>query len=512
MRSKAFWVCLGLGAALRLIPLTAPIPADDGAIRLLSSVRWAQHPEWFGLGGQWPPLVMYLQGLLIRVGADPVWTAHLMNYAASVATLYLVYLLTLQLFANQRAATMALLLASLYWLHITIVNTNLIENLYLPLLLLALYWAVKATQQVSAPTSLAVGIGVSVAGLILMRHEGRVVFIVLLGYFLVTRQWRVALWLGVINSMLLCYLLYENWALRGHWAADLISARENFEYAGAVKGHVASLAEKLHGLRRVFLFMPSIFFLALAAVGMWAHRHRRATYVLALPSAASLILLVYSALFSPLVPFARYFLPIFMPLAPFAGAALQYLAETRSKQFAWGIVALILLTQVAQSVYAQAKATGTLHWTYLLPRRIPNSQQQVLEQQIARLPLHTRVCLVANPNSEWHLVTALLNTRRFDLLPHLMQGSYYDQYRARPTEPLVLSRETLSRADFVFLHPASPDADRARALLPPATLIFSSDFLVVYRIGKTQQTTGFDSPALVNASNRNPNESRKWSN
>lgn len=484
MHTKAFWLCLGLGAALRLIPLTAPMPMDDGAIRLMASVKWAQHPEWFGLGGQWPPLVMYLQGLLIRAGADPVWMAHLMNYAASVVTLYLVYLLTLQLFANARVAVMAMLLASLYWLHITLVNTNLIENFYLPVLLLASYWAVKATQQKNVPMTLAVGVALCIGGLALMRHEGRVVFLTLFGYFLVTRQWQMALWLGIINGALIGYLLYENWALRGHWAADLISARANFEYAGLAKGYIATLEDKLHGLRRVFMFMPSIFFLALAAIGLWAHRRHRETYIVALPAAASLALLLYSAFFSPLVPFARYFLPIFMPLTPFAALGWQRLATHHSPRLAWGAVVLILATQLAQWVYGQVKASDEFHWSYLLPRRAPHPQQVVLEQQIAQIPPHARVCLVGDANSHWHLTAALLNTRRFDLLPHLLQDSYYDQYRARPTEPLQLSRETLSRADYVLLHPASKAAAQLQTQLPPATPVFRSDFLVVYRLEK----------------------------
>jgi hypothetical protein len=101
-----FWLVFGLGALMRLVPLFYPMPVDDGLIRLRESIEWARHLKWYGLGGQWPPLIMYLQGILIRLGADALWVAYSMGYLVNVASLVLVYRLSLALTGNAIARSM----------------------------------------------------------------------------------------------------------------------------------------------------------------------------------------------------------------------------------------------------------------------------------------------------------------------------------------------------------------------------------------------------------------------
>lgn len=483
MQAKALWFCIGLGAALRLIPLSAPMPMEDGVIRLYTSTEWAQHPEWFGLGGQWPPLVMYLQGLFIRAGADPIWTAHLMNYFASVATLYLAYLLTLQMFNDPRAAIAATFLAATYWLHASLVSMNSIETFYTPLLLYSLYLIVKAIQTKQASTALAVGIALSIAGLILMRHEGRLAFVVLMGYLLARQQWQLALWLGLVNGLLLVYLLYENWTLRGHWMADLMSAQVNFEFAASLKAQDKGWLEGLHGLRRVFTYMPSIFFLVLAFIGVYRSYTRREAHPVLLTVAASLGLLIYSALFSPLIPFPRYFVPVFMPLMSFAGLGWRVLAN-RNFLLAAALAGATVLTQIGYWGYGRARFEGGYHWSIWLPYRPQNSQQQTLEQQLEQVPPHATVYVINSPRALWHVRAGILNTRRFDLMPALRQEAYYDQYRARPTEPLEISRRNLVHADYLFVHPRSRRFAQIKEALPAHQTVYQSDFLIVYRVVK----------------------------
>lgn len=480
---RGLWLVLMFAALLRLPPLFFPIITNDGTIRLYKSVQWASEPVWYGLGGQWPPLVMYLQGLLIRWGADPVWMAHLQGYVISVATVYVAYLLGWQIFKDARIALVGAIAAAGYWYHIAFINMNLIENWYTLLLLVTLYLSVKALEQPYPSTKLMIGVALCIAGLILLRHEGRLVWLVLLGYALYQRQWRLAAWIAGVNGALLGYLLLENQLMRGHWMADLISARANFDFAAAAKERTVSLEQKLGILRGIFMFMPSIFFILLAFTGILAHKKSRGAQVVSLCSLASLGLLLFSAFTTSLIPFVRYFVPVFMPLTPLAGAGWATAARV-SKWLALAMVMGMLLVQPFQWTRGWVRRYGEWRWTYLAPCYQQPPQQTALEQQIAALPLDAKVTLVGWPYAEWDIKTAILNTRRFDLMGGLRKDSEYDQYAARPTAPLILTRETLLQADYLVVHPLSKRAAELERLSLPTEVVYEADFLIVYKVLK----------------------------
>lgn len=477
------WLVLAYAAILRLPPLFFSIITNDGTIRLYKSVQWASEPVWYGLGGQWPPLVMYLQGLLVRWGADPVWMAYLQGYVISIATVYVAYLLGWQTFKDTRIAIAGAIAAAGYWYHIAFINMNLIENWYTLLLLIVLYLSVKAFERPQPPTRLMVGIAVCIAGLILLRHEGRLVLLVLLGYTLYQRQWRLAAWMASVNGVLLGYLLLENQLMRGHWMADLISARANFDFAAAAKERTVSLEQKLGTLRGIFLFMPSIFFIVLALTGILTHEKNRGTQVVSLCSLSSLGLLLFSAFTTSLIPFVRYFVPVFMPLAPLVGAGWARAARF-NRWFALALVIGMLLAQPFQWTRGWMRRYGEWRWTYIAPCYQQPPQQAALEQQIAALPPGTKVMLLGWPYAEWDIKTAILNTRRFDLMRGLRKDSEYDQYTARPTEPLILTREAFFQADYLLVHPQSKRVDELERLSPPVEVVYETDFLIVYKVLK----------------------------
>lgn len=474
------WLVLGLGAVLRIPPLFFPIITNDGTIRLYKSVQWASEPAWYGLGGQWPPLVMYLQGLLIRWGADPVWMAHLQGYIISVATVYVAYLLGWQIFKDVRIALVGCLTAAGYWYHIVFINMNLIENWYTLLLMITLYLSVKTLEQPAPPKQLAIGVALCIAGLILLRHEGRLVFLVLLGYALSQRQWQLVAWIASVNGVLLGYLLLENQLMRGHWMADLISARANFDFAETALQQVTTAEQKLGMLREIFLYMPSIFFIVLALVGIWVNRHIVSARVVATCALTSLGLLLFSAFTTSLIPFVRYFVPVFMPLASFVGAGWAAVTQV-NKWFALALVAGMLLVQPFQWTRGWVRRTGEWRWAYLAPCYQQPSQQATLEHQLARLPQNAKIMLISWPFTKWDIRTAILNTRRFDLMKGLRRDSEYDQYIARPTEPLILTRETLLQTDYIVVHPRSSRVQELNRLHPPTTIVYASEFLVIYQ-------------------------------
>lgn len=483
---RVLFVGLGLGAVLRLIPLGNPIPMDDGAIRLYKAVEWSLQPVWYGLGGQWPPLVMYLQGLLIRLGADPLWTASLMGYIISVATLYMVYLLGIVLFKESYPAAWGVVFASIYWYHISIVNMNFIENLYTLLLVSALYFAVRVFQSERPDHALLIGCALCTAGLILTRHEGRLVFLVLLAYALFKRNWQFALWFGSVNGLLLLYLLGENWVMRGDWLADLRSAYANFAFAAEATNRITKIYEKFYYIRWIFQYMPSIFCLLFIGLGVWHYRQNFASHIVMLPVFASLLLLIYSAVSTPLVPFIRYFVPIFMPLMPFAGAGWSALVS-KYRWLAWMALLGMIVIQPLQWFRMQSYRFGRSDWRYALPRHELHPQQVALEKVLAGLPRHSRVYVLISPRSIWSYMPAIVNLRRPDLIPSLRYDQHYDQYLGRPTERLDLNRELLQQADYLVVHPDYPRMQELQKALPPVRVLYRSEFLEVLEVIKPHE-------------------------
>jgi hypothetical protein len=452
-----FWLALGLGALLRLIPLFYPMPMDDGLIRLSKSIEWARYPEWYGLGGQWPPLIMYLHGILIRLGADALWVAYSMGYLINVASLVLVYRLSLAITGNTSVALWSLLACSLYWFHITLVNMNLIENLYTLLLLAFNLVIVSGLGTRRIRLSEIAWLSGLMALMMLTRHEARLVWVVSCAYLLWQREYHRFWVVAVSGALTTVYLLGENLFLRGSLLADLESATRNFRAAEEITGSVPSVGERLFPLWRWYLpYHPSIILVGAIVWGMYKSFHCvRARFVILICN-ASLMIILFSVFTSPLIPFLRYFVPIVVPAIAFAGVGLTAIPVRSAAPL---LVIAATFIQSLQWYRSNSSKLGYWHISNTLPVQRLKPSQEMLREFIAALPQNSRIYALIAPRTHVDISQVAINTRRYDLVHFLLLYKYYDQYKGKliTNEPTM---ELLQQVNFVIVDRNHPESQR----------------------------------------------------
>jgi hypothetical protein len=482
-----FWLVFGLGALLRLVPLFYPMPVDDGLIRLRESIEWAYHPKWYGLGGQWPPLIMYLQGILIRLGADALWVAYSMGYLVNVASLVLVYRLSLALTGNAIAALWSLIACSIYWFHITLVNKNLIENFYTLLLLAFILVIVENLGKGRMRFSEIVSLLGLIALMMLTRHEARLVWVVSCAYLLWQRECQRFWVVAISGAITIAYLLGENLLLRGSFLADLESATRNFRTAAEITGVAPSIGERLFPLLRWYLpYHPSITLTGAIIWGMYkSFRCTRAFFVILICS-ASFALVLFSVFTSPLIPFLRYFVPIVVPAMTFAGVGLTAIPVRGAAPL---LVIAAILVQSWHWYRANSSQVG--HWqiSHMLPVQRPRPSQEMLRELIANLPRNSRIYAMTDPHTPVDISQVAINTRRYDLVPILIPYKFYDQYLGEliTNEP---TPELLRQVNFVIVDRNYSESQRVirTVYLLGGKVVYERNSLVVFQITNDNET------------------------
>jgi len=482
-----FWIVFGLGALIRLVPLFYPMPLDDGLRRLSKSIEWAHRPEWYGLGGQWPPLIMYLQGILIRLGADALWVAYSMGYLANVTSLVLVYRLSLALTGNAIVALWSLLASSIYWFHIALVNKNLVENFYTLIILAFILIVVenlgKGRMRFSEIASLS---GLMIL-MMLTRHEARLVWVVSCAYLLWHREYQRFWILAVSGAMITAYLLGENLLLRGSLLADLESATRNFQTAAEITGVAPSIGERLFPILRWYLpYHPSIILIGAILWGMYkSFRCTRALFVI-LTCGASFALVLFSIFTSPLIPYLRYFVPIVVPAMAFAGVGLTAIPVRGAAPL---LLIAAIFVQSLQWYRANSLNAGHWHINHILPVQHLGPSQEMLREVIVTLPRNSRIYAVIDYFTPVDISQVAINTQRYDLVPLFMRYKFYDQYSGKliTNEP---TPELLRQVNFVIVdrnHPRSQRVIRIVYLLG-GRVVHERDSLVVFRMTYDDET------------------------
>jgi len=483
-----FWLALGLGALLRLIPLFYPMPMDDGLLRLSKSIEWAEHPEWYGLGGQWPPLIMYLHGVLIRLGVDALWVAYSTGYLVNVASLVLVYRLSLAITGNTAAALWSLLACSLYWFHITLVNTNLIENYYtLFILSFTLVIANNLGKGRVRFSEVAWLSGLMIL-MMLTRHEARLVWLVSCAYLLWQREYPRFWVVAVSGALTTVYLLGENLLLRGSLLADLESATRNFRAAEVITGSAPSVWERLFPLLRWYLpYHPSIILVGVIVWGMYKSFYCvRARFVI-LVCGASLIIILFSAFTSPLIPFLRYFVPTVVLSMAFAGVGLTAI-PVRSAALLLVIAATFI--QSWQWYRANSSRLGYWHISNTLPVQRLRPSQEMLKEFITTLPRNSRIYALIAPHTVVDVSQVAINTRRYDLVLFLSLYKYYDQYASKmiTNEPTL---ELLRQVNFVIVDRNHSESQRVIHVvyLLGGKVVYERGSLTVFEVNNDDATS-----------------------
>jgi hypothetical protein len=475
-----FWSVFGLGALLRLIPLFYPMPMDDGVLRLSKSIEWARQPEWYGLGGQWPPLMMYLQGMLIRTGVDALWVAYSIGYLTSVASLLLVYRLSLAITGNPSVALWSMLACSVYWYHIAILNMNLIENFYTLILLAFILQILRTISKETAHSLDFVILSALVALLLLNRHEARLVWIVSALYLLWIREYRVFWVVTVSGALVTAYLLTENLLLRGSLLADLESATRNFLTAIEIRGEEPTVTERLMSLRRPLLFQPSVILLGAAAWGAYKSFHTACTRFIILICGASVLLILFGTFTSPLIPFWRYFVPIIVPAMALTGVGLTAMPIRGAATF---LLTTAILVQAGHWHRSQSFSVGNSQLANMIPVHRLHPSQESLQKFVETLPRNARIYAMVDPYTPVDIRQAAINTRRYNLIPSLYLYKNYNQYIGKLVT-VPPTHDTFRKMDFVIIdrdHPESWSAIQTVYRLG-CKVVYERDSLIVFQM------------------------------
>ncbi len=485
---RLFWLVFTAGALLRLIPLFFPLPSGDGARRLYLAVEWAFQPQWWGLSGQWPPLLIYIEGLLIRWGLNPIGCAHALNYLFSLITLPIIYYLAMQITPDRLAATCSMLMAATFWTHIAFTSTNLIEPFYI--LLISAFVLAFVTSESEGKWALADNILLALLMLLLMltRIEARLIFIGSALYLLVRKSVSHSKIYLVAGCLGMLYIALENYWLRGDVLADARAASENALIVRQLAGIEYSLTDRIAAMREL-LFTPSLFafLMVVAGIGVADRRVRAIIAWLLLPLGLALS---YSVLFGPIDPYPRFFVPLIVPLLAFAGGGLAWMAR-RSRWLAAATLTSALLIQPLYWGYRACRASRPYGWQCFLPVYLPNREQIAVQNLLQGLPQRAVCYVFPGAPTRWTYTAAVLNANRTDLVPTSIYRTLLAYYTTRrvmhSVEPESKLKNIddldLNKADYLIIDPSYPYKDWLSARMPPTVrTLFESDFVRLLKV------------------------------
>jgi len=467
--SETRWlvVVLLVGAVLRLFPLAfGSIPGGDGTVRLLRAIVWAQHPQWEGLSGIWPPLHWYVLGALIGVWPAPLFWARLLGLVCELGTIYLMFRSTRTLYGDTTAAGWSALLLALYWTHASLVGSNFVEVYYLFFVMLAVYWTAQATVESAAGARrFAFMSGCAIAFALFLRHEAELIWPVMLGYLWYHRRSGVAVRFAIPAAAATAWQIVEPW-MAGH---------SYLEWTGEVVAMKALDQQLLHqsiidALKRWVLMpasTPSFIVILCAGVGIVMKRHNILRELFLPICLVQVAVYFMMTVISDWNPQQRYLMLYLVNLLPYAGLALAAL-QARARWLAPLAVTGAVLVQATAWGYAYG-AASPLGW---LPIQQTSSSEKALERWVQSAPIGSRICEVASYSLQrrgfrttrfpWDVNVAIAETGRSDLISGVRNPSPAELGNINRGGPL-----SLVDTDVVLVNPESPLYPTILSSLPP---------------------------------------------
>jgi 4-amino-4-deoxy-L-arabinose transferase-like glycosyltransferase len=137
---KLAWLLLGLGTFFRIVSFAFSVNSGgDAWARALLTAQWLEHPTFKLIFDVYPPGHFWLIGLVAVIFHDVVFAARFLSLVLGVASLFLVWRLTEELFGAW-AGLLGLAVFVFYSTHIGYSTTSSAEVSYLFFALLALYF------------------------------------------------------------------------------------------------------------------------------------------------------------------------------------------------------------------------------------------------------------------------------------------------------------------------------------------------------------------------------------
>jgi hypothetical protein len=316
--------------------------------------------------------------------------------------------------------------------------------------------------------------------MLLSRHEARLVWLASAIYLLYIRNYRVFWIVTASGALVTAYLLTENLLLRGSLLADIESATRNFLTAMEITGKGITLMERLTTLRPPIIFQPSIILLGAILWGAYTTIRSVKSQFLALCCGVSLALILFSIFASPLIPFQRYFVPIFAPAMAFAGIGLT---AVPFRGAATVLLAAAILVQAGHWYYSQSIWVGHRKPINLLPVRHIHPSQEALQEFVKTLPENARVYALINPHAPLDFRQAAINTRQYNLIPQLYSYQNYDQYKSKLIT-IPPTRNVLYRMDFVAIDRNHPESRSVLLTIHHmhCKVVHENNSLIVFRV------------------------------
>ncbi|HKQ59406.1 MAG TPA: glycosyltransferase family 39 protein [Candidatus Eisenbacteria bacterium] len=467
------WIALAAGTALRLLAawISAPVPGDDVG-RLATAVRWAEAPRWLGLAGLWPPFHTYLLGGLIRLVGDPSLAARALGFVTTTLALPVFYLAVRELYGDVRRAALATLLLALYWVHVSMAGSAYAEAPYALALFAAMLFAARSARRPEGKTREALFAGLAMAVALMLRHEAKLVWLVVL-VWLWREAGRGAAWRYSLPSLatLIVQLVDPGGTGRGF----LEDARI---VAGMKLAEVTLHGSRLEALSRWIVMpagSPSPIVVGLGLAGLWMSRRALTSdlwaWLFAIQSAVFLALTIYPGW----QPYLRYLFLYVVCLLPHAALALDSVARRRPSL----AVALVALAVLIQAV-AWSKGRNEDRPLGWLPVYRPAPQQVVLDRWVRDSLGTQRVLSLEGYPQAWDVYASAIGVDRGRPLAQLRSVQY--------DERLALAkgaRLEVAGYDVVLMDPASPLFTAAWESLPPGARVgYRDPRLLIVRIGR----------------------------
>ncbi len=249
---------------------------DFGASKLLAEQGLKTFFEGYALlpwlGKQHPPLIILLNGLVMRVFGSELFYIRLLTLGFTVGTLLLIYLIGRRLYDGQTGIFAAAFMASFpLFIRIGTVAMTDVQVTFFAVLALYLVVAVEQGQsyRLAAAAGAALGLG------LLTKYTTALIYPVALSYFLINRSFKRCFWHLAVMS-LVAGIIFFVW-LSYAYTLGVFAAQQ--QQLGALAGVATDTSEQwsFFGISRMLLEtlatrLPSglgVYTLPLILLGLW---------------------------------------------------------------------------------------------------------------------------------------------------------------------------------------------------------------------------------------------------